>query len=124
MQQADNISQTAEYEQMVEFVEALIAAKYPGEPVSNHSDECDQVIEALNSQIEDALVTHLDETQQQQLNAIAEQATDAEAAFLDFFNQSGINFNQIVKDTMLAFANNFLGNTREGATGAQGGINE
>lgn len=113
MPQAEQSTYPADYEQMVEFVEALIAKKYPGEPTENHAAERDQAIAALSDQIEDNVIAGLDESQQQQLNAIAEQDGDVQTAFLTFLTQSGVNLNQIIKDTMLEFANKFLGGANE-----------
>lgn len=109
MQQAEQLQSATGSEQLTEFVDALIARKYPGEPIENHTSDREAAIEALTDAVETELVNRLDEDQQRSLNAIAEQDGDTPAAFLDFLTKAGINFNQIVKDTMLEFANSFLG---------------
>lgn len=103
-----DLQHTADYEHMLEFVDALIAKKYPSDSADAHINLRERVAEALENHIEDALVSQLTEEQQQRLNDLAEIDGDPSAAFLNFFIQSGIDFNQIVQQAMLDFANSFL----------------
>lgn len=119
----ESLRHTADYQHAAEFVDALIAQKYPdgaptGANAEDHTDLREQIIKTLNDEIESRLVDRLTDEQQDQLNAIAEQGGDVQAAFLNFFIKAGINFNQIVKDTMMEFAHDFLADTDADATNA------
>lgn len=110
---------------MAEFVDALIAKKYPGEPAEHYADLREQAVQALDNYTEDKLIGQLTEEQQQRLNELAEADGDPSAAFLNFFIQSGIDFNQIMQTAMLEFANSFLNDgTLLGSADTEGGINE
>lgn len=120
----ESLRHTADYQHAAEFVDALIAQKYPdgaptGANAEDHTDLREQIIKTLNDEIESRLVDRLTDEQQDQLNAIAEQGGDVQAAFLNFFIKAGINFNQIVKDTMMEFAHDFLADTDAGTTSTQ-----
>lgn len=113
MQQAEQNQQGADYEQIAEFVDALIAKKYPGEPAENYHDIREEAIQSLRDQINAALYSGLTPEQKQELESLAETNGDSASAFIDFFTASGINFNQAIQKTLIDFGTKFLGGTNE-----------
>lgn len=113
MQSAEPKQHGADYEQAAEFVDALLAKKYPGEPITNHKELREQAIQTLNDRLDDAIVANLTEEQRSELDALAADSGDDSSAFLSFFIKQGVDLTQIFQSTMIKFGNEFLGADHE-----------
>ena len=99
------------YAKMAEFVDALIAQKYPGDAPENHADLREKLIESLGEHIDaatDQLLTTEQAAELAQLLADQDETNYAKTYF-DYFTNHGIDFQQKVQDAMIEFGQQFLG---------------
>ncbi|MBQ9017784.1 hypothetical protein IJ118_01845 [Candidatus Saccharibacteria bacterium] len=104
--------QAADYQQLAEFVDALIARKFP-ENTENHAELREESIAKLSDHINQRIFEQLSEEQIVRLGDIADAHSDDPAAFSKFFMDAGIDLSRTVKDAMIEFGNQFLGGDNE-----------
>lgn len=104
-----------------EVVDALISEKYPGQPAAAYAGIREEAIKSLDHQILKAILGHLTKDQGQELNQLLDKnsSEDADpAVFEDFFNRCSVNLEEVLRETMVKFRDDFLGNEREGGENA------
>ncbi|MBQ9180850.1 hypothetical protein IJ135_02020 [Candidatus Saccharibacteria bacterium] len=104
---------SAEYAKMAEYVDALIAKKYPGRPLEAYQDLREETIKSLDSYIDSAVVDSLNPTQLADFDQLLDREDADESVFQNFFAKSGIDFNECVQNAMVNFGREFLGGTNE-----------
>ena len=102
-----------DYDELAEFVDALISRKYPNEPAENYKDLREKLIQELSDRIDEETFKGLDEDQIKDLEYVLGSKKETPDSYLDFFKRSGIDFRARVKDTMIEFGNEFLGGSNE-----------
>ncbi|MBQ3348245.1 hypothetical protein IJG90_01860 [Candidatus Saccharibacteria bacterium] len=98
-----------DYDELAEFIDALIVQKYPNEPKENHKELREQLIQDLSSRIDEAAFKDLSDDQVKDLEYAMEHQKSAPGTYLEFFNRADIDFRGRVKDVMLQFGKEFLG---------------
>lgn len=91
-----------------EFVDNLISAKFPGQPVENYSGLREEAIKALDHQILKSIIGQLTKEQGTELNQLLDAENSTEETFLEFFEHHNINLEETIKDTMVNFKDEFL----------------
>ena len=90
-----------------QLADVLIAQKYPGEPLEAHADIKNDVITALDNRISRYIIGSITKEQGAELNQLLDSSAD-EAAFEDFFKKHGINLEEVIKNAMNDFKEDFL----------------
>lgn len=103
------------YEKMAEFVDALIAQKYPNDTPGSHADLRENLIKDLSKSIDDATDNLLTAEQSAELAQLLAGQDDAAYAkiYLNYYSNHGIDFQQKVQDAMISFGQKFLGVSHE-----------
>ena len=91
-----------------EFVDALIAEKYPGQPAENHTAIREESIKALDHQLLKTMLGTLTKEQGAKLNQLLDDRNSNEQTFADFFKNNGIDLEAALRDTMVKFREDFL----------------
>lgn len=99
-------------ETLGQFVDALLAQKYPGQPTEPLSEERERAMKALDDEIGLALFGKLDDDKLQEINQIMDGGAD-ESAIDTFFKNAGIEPEKEVAAAMQAFAADYLGGQNE-----------
>ena len=90
-----------------QFADQLISEKYPDQPVSAHANTQKEIMRGLDHQILKDILGNLTKEQGAELNLLMDKSED-EAAFEEFFAYHNIDLEEIIKNTMVEFKNNFL----------------
>ena len=90
-----------------QFADHLISEKYPDQPVSAHANTKKEIMRGLDHQILKNILGNLTKEQGAELNFLMDK-TDKEEVFEAFFAQHNINLEEIIKNTMVEFKDNFL----------------
>ena len=98
----------ADRETLGQFIDDLIATKYPGHPTEIYSHLRDRSIRELDERIMDAIIGSLDDAAQGQLEALLDQGEQSAAVFQDFFKTNHINLEEIITATLGDFQDEFL----------------
>ena len=98
---------TANYEQLAEFVDALIAKKYPDKPEEELEAIREEAVADLADRIDSAVLDALDPDQLQEFNDLLDQ--DDEAAYDNFFTKHNLSLDKITEAAMTDYAKSFLG---------------
>lgn len=97
---------------MGQFVDALLAQKYPGQPADALQDERESAIKSLDDEVCYAIFGSLDTEQLAEINQILDTTPD-ESHITAFFDKVGINPEKQSSEAMQNFAKKFLGGTNE-----------
>ena len=92
-----------------QVVNPLIAQKYPNQSDEAVKDIRDEQIRKLDDAILDALYGNLDEAQSAEVEALFDHEEENPDAFKAFFEKAGIDVEQVMKDTIEKFSQEFLG---------------
>ena len=92
-----------------QVVDPLIAQKYPNQSDEAVKDIRDEQIRKLDDAILDALYGNLDEAQSAEVEALFDREEENPDAFQAFFEKAGIDVEQVMKDTIEKFSQEFLG---------------
>lgn len=103
------------YEKMAEFVDALIAKKYPNDAPGNHATLREELIKTLGEYIDSVTDNLLTAEQTAELTQLLADKDEAEYAktYFDYYLSHGIDFQHTVQDAMIEFGKNFLGAANE-----------
>ena len=109
------MEQQADYKELAQFVDALIARKYPGEPAVKHQALREESITKLSDKINEAIFSRIGEDQADNLEALLDEKDGAKTPvdYLHFFQGAGIDIQQTIQDTMTSFGDDFLGGNNE-----------
>ena len=98
-----------DYETLGKVVDQLISQKYPNQPPENLESLREESIQKLDDQIGDAIIDSLSREQFDQFNALLDQEEAEAPVFQNFFEQCGIDLNNIMMKTIQDFSAEFLG---------------
>ena len=101
-------SYLVDQEILEQFADHLIGEKYPGQPVSTHTNTKKEIMRVLDHQILKDVLGNLTKEQGAELNRLLDKSENP-AAFEAFFTRHDIDLSQIIKNTMVQVRNNFLG---------------
>ena len=90
-----------------QFADQLISEKYPDQPVSAHANTKKEIMRGLDHQILKDILGNLTKEQGAELNFLMDKS-EKEEVFESFFAHHNIDLEEIIKNTMVEFKNNFL----------------
>lgn len=91
-----------------QFADALIKEKYPNDPAGTHADLKKTLMVKADHQILKTLIGNLTAEQGAELEKLLDENDTDPAVFDAFFEKHGINLQEIFKDAMLKFKDDFL----------------
>ena len=97
---------------MGQFVDALMAQKYPGQPADTLQNEREAAIKSLDDEVCYAIFGGLDTEQLAEINRILDTTPD-ESHITAFFDKAGIKPEEKSAEAMQNFAKKFLGGVNE-----------
>ena len=100
-------SYLVDQEILEQFADHLLSEKYPDQPVSTHANTKKEIMRALDHQILKDILGNLTKEQGAELNHLLDKSENP-AVFEAFFTRHNINLEEILKNTMVKFRNNFL----------------
>lgn len=100
-------SYLVDQEILEQFADHLISEKYPDQPVSAHANTKKEIMRGLDHQILKDILGNLTKEQGAELNFLMGKS-DKEEVFESFFAHHNINLEEIIKNTMVEFKDNFL----------------
>lgn len=104
-----------------EFVDKLIAKKYPGEPASKFAGYREECIQYLDQKITDAMLSSLSETRLKELSTMIDENKITSLEVLsDFFREDGIDLIEVVERPLEDFGKSMLeGQSEKGGQDGQ-----
>ena len=94
-------------ETLGQFADALITQKYQNQPVAESFRE--DLIREIDDKISAAIFSSLSTDKLNEINTIFDRNEDDPRVFQEFFQNSGIDLQQIIANVMNSFKTNFLG---------------
>ena len=92
-----------------QFVDTLIETKYPSQPAENFATVKKDAVANLDHQILKAIFSQLTPEQGKELNDLLDENNTDPEVFGNFFSDYHIDLEEVIKDTMLKFKDEFLG---------------
>ncbi|MDO4508077.1 MAG: hypothetical protein Q4B65_01690 [Candidatus Saccharibacteria bacterium] len=96
-------------ETLGQFVDALIAQKYQNQPDANLETIRENAIRKLDDKISLAIFGSLSKEKLAEVNILLDSEDDDPAIFQNFFEQAGINVQQVITNTLKTYKMEFLG---------------
>lgn len=100
-------------ETLGQFVDALIARKYPGQPTESLGNIREEAMKSLDDEIGLAIFGSLNGEQLAEINSILDETPDDDARISEFFKDAGINVQEKIAETFQAFGAKFVGGENE-----------
>lgn len=91
-----------------EFVDTLIAEKYPDGPAEKYAGIREESVKALDHQILKTILGTLTKEQGAKLSRLLDDQNTTEQTFADFFKNNNIDLEAALRDTMVNFRETFL----------------
>lgn len=91
-----------------EFVDKLLGAKFPNQPLEKYSDLREDAIKALDHQILKSIIGKLTKDQGAELHRLFNDPATTEDTYLEFFKRHDIDLEATIRDTMVNFRDEFL----------------
>ena len=102
-----------QHEILGQFVDGLIAQKYPGQPAENFKEIREKSIDEVNKKIDMAIYSSLSIEQLEEINALFDRNEENPDVFTEFFKNAGVDAEQKTKEAMESYAISFLGGNNE-----------
>ena len=102
-----------QHEILGQFVDGLIAQKYPGQPAENFKEIREKSIDEVNKKIDMAIYSSLSIEQLEEINALFDRNEENPDVFTEFFKNAGVDAEQKTKEVMESYAVSFLGGNNE-----------
>ena len=96
-------------ETLGQFVDALLAQKYPGQPAKSFANEREAVIKGLDDEIASAVFGGFTPEQLNEIGYLMNNPQTSETELSDYFKNAGINLDQKIAEAMRSFSVRFLG---------------
>ena len=100
-------------ETLTNFVDELIAKKFPDESPENHQTLRAESIDKLGNAINDAVFSNLDEEKIDELDALLDQEDATENTFTEYLASNGIDLEKTLMQVFEDFRDAFLGGDNE-----------
>lgn len=100
--------QLIDYDRLVQYVDALIAAKYPDQPEKILTLDREQYVKELNDSILEGLTKDLDDLSIDRLGSILEDPASTEDSIKKFFDDSGVSLDDRISNAMTEYARKFM----------------
>ena len=97
-----------DYERLSQFVDALIATKYPDQPEKILGDKREQMIKELNAYVIAGIANGLSEKQVNALEAMLDDPSSNEETIKAFFAGTGDDLNQRIQTAMTDFGKEYM----------------
>ena len=91
-----------------EFVDTLIAEKYPGRPATDLAGFKKEAIKNLDHRIMKAMLGQLTPDQAKEFDKILDDKNADESVFADFFKKQNIDLEKVIMNTMVKFKDDFM----------------
>jgi len=102
-----------EHEVLGNFVDKLLAQKYPGQPLENFKDFREKSIESISNAIDRAVYGSLNREQFTEINELLNRGEENPEVFSNFFKKCGIDPEQKTTEVLNSFKTQFLGGSNE-----------
>lgn len=102
-----------EHEVLGNFVDKLIAQKYPDQPLENFADFREKSIASIDKAIDKAIFGSLNREQLAEINEILDRGEENPQVFGDFFKKCGVDTEQKTTEVLENFKTQFLGGSNE-----------
>lgn len=101
-------NKVVDYGKLSQFVDALIATKYPDQPEKILGDKREQMIKELNAYVIAGIAYGLSEKQVEALTKILDDPSSNEETIKAFFAGTGDDLNQRVQTAMTDFGKEYM----------------
>ncbi len=96
-------------ETLGQFVDALLAQKYPGQPAETYKEERETAIKELDDEIGVAIFGDFTPEQLNEAGRLMTNPQTSEAELKNFFVNAGVNLEQRTAEAMRKFAQRLIG---------------
>lgn len=100
--------QLIDRDQLVRYVDALIAAKYPNQPEKILTMDREKYVVELNNHIMEGISKDLDDSKLKELDSILEDPKSNEDSIKEFFAKTGVSLDDRIASAMTDYTRNFM----------------